>query len=196
MFLLNFIIILFSFIILNGCASKLIVCNADLNEPKGIRARLPVTCLITTEYTIEKISSQATTSAANVPPGVKPKETDQTRTTKKETRTMTTQRIEDLPLGKEFDINFFSAPLAKSEFTIEVNTNGTLKTVTLNSTPQVSETITALASLLKEAAVAAKEIKPTEISIGEGEKITKERINLIKDLKNGQTLYEDRVIKK
>jgi hypothetical protein len=59
-----------------------------------------------------------------------------------------------LPLGEAYALNIDTtwSWFAANEFSVEFNESGALKKVTLNSDPQVDETLTATAKLVKETA--------------------------------------------
>ena len=64
------------------------------------------------------------------------------------------ERIENsivhLAVGPAYDINVEPSTFAKSEFSVQFFDTGVLKQVTLNSTPQVAETINAVANLAEK----------------------------------------------
>lgn len=113
-----------AFISMTGCASKLVVHNVskNSNEIKGIRVRAPVSYIVTKQIETEKC-----------PP-------------------RTEESIIHLPVGEPYDITFDPAPFGKAEFSISFTDTGALKQVTLNSDPQVAETISALAELTEKVA--------------------------------------------
>jgi hypothetical protein len=104
-----------------GCASRLIITEAQSGPPNGIRVRETITCIVE----VESIGIDASGNAC----------------------TYTTEEITTLPIGITYDIDFLATPFAKAEFSVEVNDNGGVKKVTLNSTPQFSETIKAIGEL-------------------------------------------------
>ena len=60
-----------------------------------------------------------------------------------------TQSIVQLPVGDPYDITVKPAWFAKSEFRLMLTDTGLLKEVTLNSTPQLAENLTAMATQAK-----------------------------------------------
>lgn len=110
-------------IITSSCASRLAVFDASTNPSsiKGIRVHQRMPYILTKEIETEKC-----------PP-------------------KTEESIIHLPVGNPYDVNFEPAQLAKSEFTIMLGDDGGLKQVTLNSTPQIAETIKSIAELAEKA---------------------------------------------
>jgi hypothetical protein len=64
--------------------------------------------------------------------------------------TRTEDSIVHLAVGEPYDINFNGAAFAKSEFTVILTDDGGLKQVTLNSTPQLAETLKSLGELTEK----------------------------------------------
>ncbi len=145
---LFFILILL--ISMTGCASKLVVYSANDNPNiiKGIRVYAPASYILTKEIETERC-----------PP-------------------KTEESIIHLPHGDAYDITFESAPFAKSEFSVIFNDNGLLKQVTLNSTPQVADTIKALGELTEK--ISAAVVPLTKIDCGA---VTRETVKSVKRLK-------------
>jgi hypothetical protein len=69
-----------------------------------------------------------------------------------------TQSIVQLPLGDPYDVSVKTAWFTKSEFTVMFTDTGLLKQVTLNSTPQLAENLTAMAALAKAIGEATKPV--------------------------------------
>src|SRR5436309_11916399 len=105
-----------------GCASKLQVFDASKNpgEVKGIRVHQNIPYILTKNVETEKC-----------PPRIE-------------------ESIVHLAVGSPYDINFEPAQFGKAEFTVIFADEGALKQVTLNSTPQVAETIKSLADLTEQ----------------------------------------------
>lgn len=57
--------------------------------------------------------------------------------------------LETLPIGGTYGVKFEPSWFGKGEFTIDLNENGTLKTLTLNSDPQFAENLGAATEFLK-----------------------------------------------
>ena len=68
----------------------------------------------------------------------------------------TTQTIVQLPLGEPYDVTVKTSWFAKSEFSVLFNDAGLLKQVTVNSTPQLADTLTAMAALAKSVGESTK----------------------------------------
>jgi hypothetical protein len=112
---------------LSACSADLVVHNVkDTSVFNGIRVYSPANFKVTT-----------TTLTSNCPP-------------------LTTQAIVQLPLGEPYDVTVNTSWFAKSEFSVLFNDAGLLKQVTVNSTPQLAETLTAMAALAKSIGEAAK----------------------------------------
>lgn len=107
---------------LGGCASRLLVFGVSDNPAavKGIRIHQRVPYILT-----KQIETQ------NCPP-------------------RTEESVTHLPIGDAYEINFEAAQFGKSEFTVALADDGALKQVTLNSTPQLAETIKSLAELTEK----------------------------------------------
>ena len=112
---------------LTGILLSLSACSADLvvqgaKDPavfNGIRVYAPANFIVTQETLTE-----------HCPP-------------------KSTQTIAQLPAGDPYDITVKTAWFAKSEFTVMFTDAGLLKEVSLNSTPQLAENLTAMAALAK-----------------------------------------------
>jgi hypothetical protein len=74
--------------------------------------------------------------------------------------TRATAEIIYLPGSGEYYIGVDTGPLAKTSFSLEMTEAGTLKRVTLDSDPQVDETILAAAELAKALASATGKVPP------------------------------------
>ncbi len=112
---------------LSGCSADLVVHNVkDTSVFNGIRVYSPANFKVTT-----------TTLTRNCP-------------------AQTTQAIVQLPLGEPYDVTVNTSWFAKSEFSVLFNDAGLLKQVTVNSTPQLAETLTAMAALAKSIGEATK----------------------------------------
>lgn len=59
--------------------------------------------------------------------------------------------VEFWPIGAEYFASFKPAPFGKSEFKLELNDSGALKSISLNSDPQVPQNIEAVSKLLSAA---------------------------------------------
>jgi hypothetical protein len=72
-------------------------------------------------------------------------------------KTETTHETLTLPLGDAYAVNIDDSTswFASNEFSMSFNDQGVLKQVTLNSDPQLDETLTATAALVKEVAAVA-----------------------------------------
>jgi hypothetical protein len=147
------LMVFFVLVSMTGCASRLVVYSAkdSPNVVKGIRVHTPVSYLVTKEITTEKCPL----------------------------------RIEDsiihLPVGEPYDITFEPSFFAKNEFSVSFGDNGVLKQVSLNSTPQVAETIKALAELTEKVGTALRaSAKGAETACGA---VTSETITSVKRLK-------------
>jgi len=105
-----------------GCSSKLTILDASKapSEIKGIRVHQRVPYILTKEIETEKCQTKIEES------------------------------IVHLPVGDPYDINFVPSAFAKSEFSVTLNDDGGLKQVTLNSTPQLAETIKSVADLTEK----------------------------------------------
>lgn len=118
--------IIFSFC-LSGCSADLVVHNVkDTSVFNGIRV-----------YSLANFKVTKTTQTRNCP-------------------AQTTQAIVQLPLGEPYDVTVKNSWFAKSEFSVLFNDAGLLKQVTVNSTPQLAETLTAMAALAKSIGEATK----------------------------------------
>jgi hypothetical protein len=67
----------------------------------------------------------------------------------------TVESIAHLPLGRAYDVNFSGGWLASNQFSVSFADNGILKQVTLNSDPQLDESLAAAAALTERVAAAA-----------------------------------------
>lgn len=107
---------------LSGCASRLLVFGAGDNPAavKGIRVHQRVPYILTKQI-----------ETKDCPP-------------------RTEESVTHLPVGDAYEINFEAAQFGKSEFTVTLADDGGLKQVTLNSTPQLAETIKSLAELTEK----------------------------------------------
>lgn len=112
---------------LSACSADLIVHNVvNPNVFNGIRVHSPANFKVTKKTLTERCPAQ------------------------------TTQAIVQLPLGEPYDVTVKTSWFAKSEFSVLFNDAGLLKQVTVNSTPQLAETITAMAALAKSIGEATK----------------------------------------
>lgn len=102
-------------LVLTGCASELVVSN---NETEGVPVPFPrlVTQITSTEY---EVAPGATNPNAVA---ICAKNTEKAE-------------LKFLPLGKVMYVGFKPAWLGKSEFKVEYNDSGMLKSVSLNSDP-------------------------------------------------------------
>ena len=66
----------------------------------------------------------------------------------------TVESIAHLPLGRAYDLNFSGGPLADNQFSVSFADNGMLKQVTLNSDPQLDESLSAAGALIENLAAA------------------------------------------
>jgi hypothetical protein len=117
------IIVIAIALILVGCGSKLKIYNVDPKQPdqyQGIRVHEAVSYVVTKKIKTEKCPER------------------------------TEESIVHLPVGAPYDINVEPGWFAKSEFSVQFSDSGALKQVTLNSTPQVAETINAVANLAEK----------------------------------------------
>lgn len=106
-----------------GCGSKLQIYNVDPKQPnqyQGIRVHEAVNYVVTKKIKTEKCPER------------------------------TEDSIVALAVGAPYDINVEPGLFAKSEFSVQFSDSGALKQVTLNSTPQVAETINAVANLAEK----------------------------------------------
>lgn len=146
---------------LTGILLSLSACSADLvvqgaKDPavfNGIRVYAPANFIVTQETLTEHCPPKAT------------------------------QTIVQLPAGDPYDITVKTGWFAKSEFTVMFTDTGLLKEVALNSTPQLAENLTAMATLAKAIGDAIKPV-PTLAQVDCGavisEKIVKvERLKLL-----------------
>ena len=131
----------------SGCASRLALFEASKNpsEIRGIRVRQRVPYIITKQIDTEKCPRRIEESIAH------------------------------LAVGNPYDINFEPAQLAKTEFTVILADDGGLKQVTLNSTPQIAETIKAVAELAEKAAKLAVLAPPVDCGAVKSETILEAR---------------------
>jgi hypothetical protein len=67
----------------------------------------------------------------------------------------TIESIAHLPLGRAYDVSFSGGRLADNQFSVSFGDNGMLKQVTLNSDPQLDESLAAAAALTERVAAAA-----------------------------------------
>ena len=65
------------------------------------------------------------------------------------------ESIAHLPLGRAYDVGFNGGRLADNQFSVSFGDNGMLKQVTLNSDPQLDESLAAAAALAERIAAAA-----------------------------------------
>jgi hypothetical protein len=115
-----------------GCSAKLKVYPPTPNSFKGIRVHQSATYQITKEIIAEK-HGEPDPARRNEPKNCK--------------RIEATELIQ-LPTGETYDINFDGGWFSKNEFTVVFTDTGIVKQITLNSTPQVAETIKSAAELL------------------------------------------------
>ena len=67
----------------------------------------------------------------------------------------TLESIVHLPLGRAYDVNFSGGWFADNQFSVSFGENGMLKQVTLNSDPQLDESLAAAAALTERLSAAA-----------------------------------------
>jgi len=118
---------------LAGCSAKLgVTGKPDSVSPKGLVYRAPVTMIVIVR---------------------KETYTQSGRLCKEE---ILSEQMA-MPLGDAYAVNIDNSTswFAENEFTMSFNDQGLLKQVTLNSNPQLDETLTATASLVKEVAAIA-----------------------------------------
>ena len=65
------------------------------------------------------------------------------------------ESIAHLPLGRAYDVNFRGGWLADNQFSVSFGDNGMLKQVTLNSDPQLDESLAAAAALTERLSAVA-----------------------------------------
>jgi len=115
------------------CASILWGCSATLRtvavtDPgvfNGIRVRALETYVVKKQYITERCQPQ------------------------------TLESIAHLPLGRAYDVSFSGGRLADNQFSVSFADNGMLKQVTLNSDPQLDESLSAAAALTEKVAASA-----------------------------------------
>jgi hypothetical protein len=111
--------------VLFGCSASLrTVAVTDPAVFHGIRVRALETYVVKKQYVTEKCPPQ------------------------------TLESIAHLPLGRAYDVSFSGGRLADNQFSVSFGDNGMLKQVTLNSDPQLDESL-ASAALLTESLAAA-----------------------------------------
>jgi hypothetical protein len=139
-----------AFLGIAGCASKLVIysANENPNEVKGIRVRAPASYVVTKEIETQKCP------------------------------TRTEDSIIHLPVGEAYDITFDPAPFGKAEFAVSFSDTGVLRQISLNSTPQVAETIKAVAELTEK----VSEFVPLGIKAPDCGSVTSSRIVSVKRL--------------
>src|SRR5689334_9075791 len=104
-----------------GCASYLKVYGVtNPQEFRGIRVHEAVSYVVTKKIKTEKCPER------------------------------TEDNIIHLAVGPAYDINVEPSSFAKTEFSVQFSDTGVLKQVTMNSTPQVAETINAVANLAEK----------------------------------------------
>lgn len=119
-----------------GCASDLLVFDSKGATAKGVPVGTPVLVKVTTTTTYavdpnnEKYSSYCVDDAS--------------------------ESYKVLPLGDLYFVTFNSAALGKSEFSLDFNDSGLLKTVKLNSDPRTAENIEATSKVIDSIAEVAK----------------------------------------
>ena len=112
--------------VLLGCSATLrTVPVTDPAEFHGIRVRALETYVVKKQYLTEKCKPQ------------------------------TIESIAHLPLGRAYDVNFSGGRFADNQFSVSFGDNGMLKQVTLNSDPQVDESLAAVAALTERVSAAA-----------------------------------------
>ena len=106
----------------SACASKLAVFDAGSNPSnvRGIRVYQRVPYILTKQIETQKCPAK------------------------------TEESIIHLAVGDPYDINFEPTQFAKTEFTLILSDDGALRQVTLNSTPQLAETIKSLGELTEK----------------------------------------------
>lgn len=66
----------------------------------------------------------------------------------------TVESIAHLPVGRAYDVSFSGGLFADNQFSVSFGDNGMLKQVTLNSDPQLDESLAAVATLAEKVAAA------------------------------------------
>jgi hypothetical protein len=74
-----------------------------------------------------------------------------------------------LPTGEEYFLGVETAALAQTSFTVETTEAGALSKLTLDSDPQLDETLQATAQLIESIATAASTVAPMAVSAGDFE---------------------------
>ena len=124
---------------LSACSADLIVQRA--NDPtvfKGIRVYTPQSFIVTVETRTKRCDPKFT------------------------------QSLVQLPVGDPYDVTVKPAWFAKSEFKLMLTDTGLLKEVSLNSTPQLAENLTAMATLAKAIGEAIKPMPSlTQVDCGD-----------------------------
>lgn len=82
-----------------------------------------------------------------------------------ETETVQKTEFISVPGAKFYTVNVDPAWFAKTEFSLEFGDSGILKRATLNSDPQIDETITATATLVKETAGLVAKVAPAAVAL-------------------------------
>jgi hypothetical protein len=129
----------FSIAALSGCASKLEVEHS--RNGNGIAVPMPVSYVITKEsQPLDKNGVKCLSKPI----------------TKK-------RDFINLPFGEIYTVNIHRGLFASNDFKIEFTDKGSLKSVMLNSDPQIDETIQATASLVKEIGTTASQLAPLAV---------------------------------
>ena len=129
-----------SLVLCVGCASDLLVFNSTGTEAKGVPVGTPVLVKVTTTTTYSVDPNNAKYSTYCVDD--------------------TSESYKVMPLGDLYFVTFDSAALGKSEFSIDFNDAGLLKTVKLNSDPKTAENIEAASKVISSIAEVAKVAAP------------------------------------
>jgi hypothetical protein len=135
---------------LSGCAAKLGVTRLPASgDPQGVVYRAPVSTVVI----MQKDSYTGAPPVGQL------------------CLQETTHEIMTLPLGDAYTVNIDNhfSWFAANEFSMSFSDQGVLKEVTLNSDPQVDETLTAAATLLKEVAAVTAAAPAAAMARAEGE---------------------------
>jgi len=108
-----------------GCASSLVLKKPNPDVLSGIPVKRTITYVVVKKITYHPLPGE-----------------------EKPCKPKTVEEFAEIPVGGEYEVNFNSASFAKSEFSVTPNDNGTLKTVSLNSTPQAAEITKSVAELV------------------------------------------------
>jgi hypothetical protein len=133
------------FVLCAGCASNLKVYDGSKVEAKGIPIATPVLVKITTvaKYEVDPKNKGYASYCVD----------DQS------------EAYKTLPLGDLYYVTFESAKFGKSEFAVNFNDSGLLKSVTLNSDPKIAENIDAAGKFVSAVASAAKTVAALDVPV-------------------------------